>query len=207
MSATVFTKADAEKAKLPILEGNKGKQAVHDVVIAMRANRRSGTACTKTKREVAFTGAKPWRQKGTGRARAGYASSPVWDGGGVAHGPKPRDYSKNINKKVRKLAFTKALSERILEGDVLVTADFSIPSAKTKDFVAKVASFTDAEDRVLVISKSFDEKTLLAGRNVKPTLLMNAREVNTEHLLRFKKIVITQDSLAELVERTAAASN
>lgn len=202
MSAKIFTKADAEQANLPIIEGTKGLQAVHNVVVAMAAARRSGTASAKTKRYVNLSGAKPWRQKGTGRARAGYASSVVWTGGGVVHGPHPRDYDKGVNKKVRKLAFTKALSERILGGDVLITPDFTVPSAKTKDFVAKVASFTEAEDRVLVIAGSFDDKTILAGRNVKPTLMMNAKEVNTEHLLRYRKIIVTQDALAALAERT-----
>jgi large subunit ribosomal protein L4 len=206
MSAKVLTKADAEAAKLPIIEGDKGKQAVHDVVVAIQAARRMGTACTKTKREVNLTGAKPWRQKGTGRARAGYASSVVWDGGGVVFGPKPRDYSKNVNKKVRKLAFTKALSERVLAGDVFVAPDFSVPSAKTKDFVAAVTSIYGDDDRVLVIGKGFDEKTLLAGRNVKPTLLASSREVNVEQLLRFKKIIVTEAALADLAERTAAPS-
>ena len=121
MSATVLTIADAKKANISIIENGRGTQAVHDVVVALRANRRSGTASTKTKAEVRGSGKKPWRQKGTGRARAGYASSPVWTGGGVVFGPKPRDYSKKVSKRVRKLAFLKALSARILGGDVLVT--------------------------------------------------------------------------------------
>jgi len=202
MSATIFTKADAEKANLPIIEGYKGRQAVKDVVVAMQAARRSGTASAKTKRHVNLTGAKPWRQKGTGRARAGYASSVVWTGGGVVHGPHPRDYDKVVTKKTRKLAFTKALSERILGGDVFITPEFSVTSGKTKDFVAKVSSYYAEDDRILIIAAAFDDKTLLAGRNVKPTLLMNTKEVNTEHLLRYKKIIVTQDAIASLVERT-----
>lgn len=202
MSATIFTKADAEKANLPIIEGRKGLQAVKDVVVAIQAARRSGTASAKTKRYVNLSGSKPWRQKGTGRARAGYASSVVWTGGGVVHGPHPRDYSKGVNKKTRRLAFTKALSERILGGDVFITPDFSITTGKTKDFVAKIATFSGDEDRVLVISTTFDDQTILAGRNVKPTLLMSSQEVNTEHLLRYKKIILTQDAVASLVGRT-----
>ena len=90
MSATVLTIAAAKEAKIDVIENGRGTQAVHDVVVAMRANRRSGSANTKTKAEVAYSGKKPWRQKGTGRARAGYASSPVWSGGGVVFGPKPQ---------------------------------------------------------------------------------------------------------------------
>jgi large subunit ribosomal protein L4 len=115
MSAKVLTADDAKKANIVIIENGKGTQAVHDVVTALRANRRTGSANTKTKAEVNLSGAKPWRQKGTGRARAGYKSSPIWRGGGVVFGPKPRDYSKKTPKSVRKLALRKALSARILK--------------------------------------------------------------------------------------------
>ena len=112
MSATVLTIAAAKEAKIDVIENGRGTQALHDVVVALRANRRSGSANTKTKAEVAYSGKKPWRQKGTGRARAGYASSPVWSGGGVVFGPKPRDYSKKVPKSVRRLALLKALSSQ-----------------------------------------------------------------------------------------------
>src|SRR5882757_8997941 len=108
MSAKVLTKAAAKEAKIDIIEDGRGTQAVHDVVTAMRAARRSGTASVKTKATVDMSGAKPWRQKGTGRARAGYASSPVWRGGGVVFGPHPRDYSKKTPRKVKQLALKKA---------------------------------------------------------------------------------------------------
>src|SRR3979411_752960 len=116
MSAKVLTKAAAKEAKIDMIEGGRGTQAVHDVVVAMRAARRSGSANTKTKAEVDMSGSKPWRQKGTGRARAGYVSSPIWRGGGVVFGPKPRDFSKKVSKTLRRLAFRKALSERIAAG-------------------------------------------------------------------------------------------
>src|SRR6476659_4774539 len=111
MSATVLTLDAAKKANVAVIENGKGTQAVHDVVVAMRAARRSGTANTKSKADVNLSGAKPWRQKGTGRARAGYKSSPVWVGGGVVFGPKPRDYSKKLSKSYKRLALRKALSE------------------------------------------------------------------------------------------------
>src|SRR6201996_1436230 len=138
MAAKVL-KADAAKnAKIALIEGGRGTQAVHDVVVAMRAARRSGSANTKTKAEVNLSGAKPWRQKGTGRARAGYKSSPVWRGGGGVFGPKPRDYSKKISKSVRRLAFQKALSERIHAGDVLTVENFNVKEPKTKAFVGLI---------------------------------------------------------------------
>src|SRR5512136_3263479 len=96
---------------LPLIENHKGAQAVHDVVTAYRANQRMGTACTKTMGEVAGTGKKPWRQKGTGRARAGSFQSPLWRGGGVVFGPKPRDFGKKISRSTRQVALRKALSE------------------------------------------------------------------------------------------------
>jgi large subunit ribosomal protein L4 len=168
----------------------------------MRAARRSGTACTKTKAEVALSGAKPWRQKGTGRARAGYKSSPVWVGGGVVFGPKPRDYSKKVTRGVRRLAFSKALSSRIIAGDVLVADSFVVAEPKTKKFLAALQAVT-AESKVLIISSDFDDNTKLAARNVQPALLMTASEVNTEQLLKFKKIVITQGAMEQLAARTS----
>src|SRR5213596_434793 len=126
MSAKVLTKAAAKEAKMALVEGGRGTQAVHDVVVAMRAARRSGSANTKSKADVNLSGAKPWRQKGTGRARAGYKSSVIWRGGGVVFGPKPRDYSKKTSKTLRRLAFRKALSERINSGAVLTIDAFAL---------------------------------------------------------------------------------
>ncbi|HEV2045472.1 MAG TPA: 50S ribosomal protein L4 [Chthoniobacterales bacterium] len=200
MSAKVLTKAAAKEAKIDIIEDGHGTQAVHDVVVASRAARRSGTANTKTKAEVDMSGAKPWRQKGTGRARAGYVSSPIWRGGGVVFGPKPRDYSKKVSKSVRRLAFQKALSERIKAGDVLTIDKFVVPELKTKSFISMLRKATDAE-KVLLISESFDETTRKSARNVKPVKLTTASDVNTEQLLRFQKILVTQAALERLAER------
>jgi large subunit ribosomal protein L4 len=176
---------------------------VHDVVVALRANRRSGTACVKTKATVNLSGAKPWRQKGTGRARAGYKSSPVWVGGGVVFGPHPRDYSKKVAKSVKKLALRKALSERIKDGDVIVVETFAVTEAKTKSFIAALSAITD-EPKTLIVSAVFDKNTYLAARNVQPTLLATASDVNTEQLLDFRKIILTNDALAQISERIAA---
>src|SRR5436189_5601528 len=190
MSAKVLTKTAAKEAKIDIIEDGRGTQAVHSVIVAMRAARRSGSANTKTKAEVDLSGAKPWRQKGTGRARAGYKSSPIWRGGGVAFGPKPRDYSKKISKSVRRLAFRKALSERINAGDVLTIDKFVVPEFKTKSFVDLLRNQTDA-GKVLIVSDSFDEKTFRSARNVKRAVLAQASDVNTEQLLAFEKILVT----------------
>jgi large subunit ribosomal protein L4 len=205
MSAKVLTKAAAKEAKIEMIEGGRGTQAVHETVVAMRAARRSGSANTKTKAEVDLSGAKPWRQKGTGRARAGYKSSPLWRGGGVVFGPKPRDYSKKISKSVRRLAFQKALSERIIAGDVLTIDKFAVGEVKTKAFVSMVKKATDAP-KVLVISDVFDEKTYKSARNVKSVTLAMASDVNTEQLLAFNKILITPKALEKLAERASSHS-
>ncbi|MGI9115895.1 MAG: 50S ribosomal protein L4 [Chthoniobacterales bacterium] len=201
MAAKVLTREAAVEAKIALIDGGRGSQAVHDTVVAMRAARRSGSANTKTKAEVNLSGAKPWRQKGTGRARAGYKSSPIWRGGGVVFGPKPRDYSKKVSKSVRRLAFQKALSERIAAGDVLTVGDFVVKELKTKAFVSLLKKQTDAR-RVLVVSDGFDENTYRSARNVKPVQLVTANEVNTEQLLAFEKILVTDTALTSLAART-----
>ena len=122
------------EVKFALIEDGRGTQAVHDAVVAYRAAQRMGTACTKNVGDVAGTNKKPWKQKGTGRARAGSFASPLWRGGGVVFGPKPRDFSKKVNTKTRQLALRKALSERLKAGDVVVVNDFKLGSAKKAAF-------------------------------------------------------------------------
>ncbi len=200
MSAKVLTAKAAKEVRIELIENGRGTQALHDAVVAMRAARRSGSANTKTKAEVDLSGAKPWRQKGTGRARAGYKSSPLWRGGGVVFGPKPRDYSKKVSKSTRRLAFQKALSERINAGDVLTVDKLAVTEVKTKSFVSMVKKATDAR-KVLLISDSFDDSTHKSARNVKSVSLATASDVNTEQLLAFHKILVTPQALEKLAER------
>jgi len=202
MSATVLSVEAAQAANIEIIQNRKYTQALHDTIVALRAGRRSGSANTKTKAEVNLSGAKPWRQKGTGRARAGYKSSPVWVGGGVVFGPKPRDYSKKVNRKVSKLALRKAFSERVNGGDVLVVPGFQVTEGKTKKFVSLLQSITP-ETSTLVVSTEFDAPTILAGRNLAGSRLATALEVNSEDLLRYRKIVVTNDALPVLAKRMA----
>src|SRR5882672_7769284 len=128
------------EVKFPLIEDGKGTQAVHDVVVAYQANQRMGTACTKNVGEVAGTNKKPWRQKGTGRARAGSFASPLWRGGGVVFGPKPRDFAKKASHKTKQLALRKALSERLRAGDVVLVEDLKLESPKTKDFLSLLSA-------------------------------------------------------------------
>src|SRR5271170_423371 len=144
------------EVKFPLVEGGKGTQAVHDTVVAHQAAQRSGTASTKTVGEVAGTNKKPWRQKGTGRARAGSFRSPLWAGGGVTFGPKPRDFSKKVSKKTRSLALRKALSERLKAGDVVVVDDLKLASAKTKQFTGLISAL-ELTGTTLVVSSEIDK--------------------------------------------------
>ena len=204
MSATVLTADAARDAKIDIIANGKGTQAVHDAVVAMRANRRSGTASTKTKATVSGSGKKPYRQKGTGRARAGYMSSPVRVGGGVVFGPHPRSYAKKVSKTVRRLAFRKALSARIIAGDVSVIGTFAVTELKTKAFLKLVGENVQDAKKVLIVGDQFDETTYKAGRNVKAVQMTTADGVNTEDLLRYNKILITKEALSLIAERTGA---
>jgi large subunit ribosomal protein L4 len=202
MSATVLSVEAAKAADIEIIQNRKYTQALHDTIVALRAGRRSGSANTKTKAEVNLSGAKPWRQKGTGRARAGYKASPVWVGGGVVFGPKPRDYSKKVNRKVSKLALRKAFSERVNGGDVLVVPSFQVAEPKTKKFLSLLQSITP-EASTLVVSTEFDASTILSGRNLPGARLATALEVNSEDLLRYRKVVVTNDALPVLAKRMA----
>jgi len=201
--ATTFTIAAAKSANLRLVEEEgKGLQALHDTIVAYRANRRQGNANTKSRAEVAGSGKKLWKQKGTGRARMGSARSPIWSGGGVVWGPKTRDWSIQVPKKVKSLAFRTALTSRINAEDVINVESFAVADGKTKSFISQVAALTDAT-KVLVIASSFDELTFRAARNVQSVLLMSAAEVNAEHLLAYDKIVIVSDALETLARRTA----
>lgn len=201
--ATPFTFDSAASANIvTVQEKGKGNQAVHDLIVAYRANRRQGTACAKTRGEVSGTNRKMYKQKGTGNARHGTKKAPIFVGGGVVFGPRPRDYSKHVDKKVRKLALRKVLGERIAEGSVHSVSSFAVDSGKTKDFVAAVAQLTDAK-KVLIVAAGFSDATFLAGRNVSPVLLMSAAQVNIEELLHADAIILVDDALETLAARTA----
>src|SRR5512134_3874025 len=171
------------EVKFQLIEKGKGTQAVHDTVVAYRAAQRMGTACTKTMGEVAGTGKKPWRQKGTGRARAGSFQSPLWRGGGVTFGPKPRDYTKKVNAKTRQLALLKAMSERLKAGDVILVDDLKFAAPKTKEFVSALKLLGLAENTVLLVSSGEDKNLMLSARNVPDVTLTTGAALNTYQVL------------------------
>jgi large subunit ribosomal protein L4 len=175
-------------------------QVIHDTITAYRAAQRSGTANTKTIAEVNGTGKKQWRQKGTGNARAGLKQSPIWRKGGVVFGPKPRDYSKDLPKHVRKLAFEQALSTRIQDGDVVVVDSLDVKNPKTQEFVGILKNLK-VEGTTLLIHDAPSKNLRLASRNVAwlDTALSNS--VNTYQLLNCDKIVLTRAALETLATR------
>ena len=192
-----------------IVKGSKGNQAVHDVVVAYTAAQRSGTAKTKDRGEVSGTGKKPWRQKGTGRARTGSRRTNIFAGGGVVHGPHPRDYSKKVNTKTRQLALRKALSERMTDGEVVVVDSLKLESLKTKDLHAQIEALapkgtvllvTGEADRNLSLDEKVD-KLALAARNIPLVQLVEAEGLNTYEVLKPDVIIISKSGLEKVAAR------
>ena len=179
---------------------DKGEQAVKDVVVAFRNAYRAGTASTLSKGEVAGSNKKPWRQKGTGRARAGFRQSPVWRGGGVAFGPKPRDYSQKINRKVQQLAFTRALSEKIAGGQTLVIDAIDLAEPKTK-LLKELLAKLGVDRSVLIVLDQHEEKVMLAARNLQKVEVVSAAEVDVYSLLLYRTLVATKAGFAALTAR------
>jgi large subunit ribosomal protein L4 len=187
---------------MELIENGRGTEAVHQTVVAYNAAQRMGTACTKNVGEVAGTNKKPWRQKGTGRARAGSFQSPLWRGGGVVFGPKPRDYNKKVNRTTRELALRKALSERLKAGDVLIVDDLKLPSAKTRDFLV-VLNALQVEGTALIVAHGADKNLQLASRNVSRVELTTGDSVNTYQVLRSGKLVFTRGAFEQVEKRLA----
>ena len=190
------------EVKFPLIEDGKGTQAVHDAVVAYLANRRMGTACTKNVGEVAGTNRKPWRQKGTGRARAGSFQSPLWRGGGVVFGPKPRDFRKKVSKATRQLALRKALSERLKSGDVVVVEELNLPAPKTRELVGRLNALK-LEGSTLVVAPAQDKNLALASRNLPRVGLATSDSLNTYQVLRFDKLLFTRSAFEQIEQRLA----
>ena len=190
------------EVKFPLVENGKGTQAVHDAVVAYKAAQRMGTACTKNVGEVAGTNKKPWRQKGTGRARAGSFQSPLWRGGGVVFGPKPRDFGKKVSRKTKQLALRKALSERLRAGDVLVLDDLKLASPKTKEFLGVLAAL-ELKGSTLIIGQASDKNLMLASRNVPHISLATGNSLSTYDVLRPNKLVFTKGAFEQVEARLA----
>lgn len=186
--------------QFPIIKDGRGTQAVCDVVAAYSAAQRSGTACTKTVAEVAGSGRKPWKQKGTGRARAGHVRSPIWRGGGVAFGPKPRSFVKRVSKKTRRLALRKALGERIQTGEVILVDAliFEKPSTKACLSLCKLLGLSGT---TLFVSESINANFVLSTRNIPDVETTLSATLNTYEVLRFDHIVFSRKAFEMIEER------
>jgi large subunit ribosomal protein L4 len=172
---------------------------LHEVVCMQRANRRSGNACTKTRGQVSGGGAKPWRQKGTGRARAGSRTSPVWRGGGTVFGPKPRDYSYTMPKKVKRLALKMAITARKQEGNLVILDKFELPEIKTKEFIKVMNNFQF--ENCLIVTDEIDNNVDLSSRNAVGFKVLPVAGLNVYDILKYSKLMLLQSSLPIIEER------
>ncbi len=180
--------------------------ALYQAIMAHMANRRKGLAATKTRGEVSGGGKKPWKQKGTGRARVGSIRSPLWRHGGVVFGPHPRDFSVTLPQSIRDLAFRSALQAKIKEGSLLVLESFSLANAQTKAAAAifknlKVASRFTKTKSILFLVEKIDENMKRAVRNISFLHCNLVRNTNAYEVLASRKVIVTKDSLDELIKR------
>ena len=175
------------------------EHVLHLAVVQYLANQRQGTQSTKTRAEVRGGGRKPYRQKGTGRARQGSIRSPQWVGGGVVFAPKPRDYSFKLNKKVKRLALQSALSTKVAEGKIIVLDELTLAAAKTKEMV-KVLNALNVDAKALVVTAEVDENVIKSARNIEGVTPVAAASVNVYDLLAHNKLIITKDAIAKVEE-------
>jgi large subunit ribosomal protein L4 len=170
---------------------------IHEAVRSYQANRRQGTSATKTRGDVSGAGRKLWRQKGTGRARIASLRSPLWKGGGSAHGPQPRDWSYNLPKKMRKRAMCSAISERLREGNLVIVSEWKFDSPKTREFINTLGSLK-LGGKTLIVDSLKNTNLMLASRNVQTTKVVNSYGLNIYDLVNHQKVVLTPKTVEEL---------
>ena len=178
------------------IEANK--EAMHTMVVNYLANQRQGTQSTKTRTEVRGGGRKPWRQKGTGRARQGSIRAPQWTGGGVALGPKPRSYRFTVNKKLRRLAFKSALSTKVAENEIIVIDELKLDSFKTKEMAAILKAFE--ADNALVVTADKDVNVVRSAANIPGIKTSMATNLNVYDVLKYNKFIVTKDAVSKIEE-------
>lgn len=195
---------DAQSA-LEVSETTFGREfneaLVHQVVVAYAANARQGTRAQKTRAEVTGTGKKPWRQKGTGRARAGTAKSPIWRSGGVTFAAKPQDHGQKVNKKMYRAALRSILSELVRQERLIVVEKFAVEAPKTKELVAKLKEL-DLSD-VLIVTGEVDENLFLASRNLYKIDARDVDAIDPVSLIAFDKVLMTADAVKQIEEKLA----
>jgi large subunit ribosomal protein L4 len=186
---------------IPQFEGEKGLQALKQVILSVQANKRQGTVSTKTRSTVNGTGKKPFRQKGTGSARQGTRMAPQHYHGSVAHGPQPRDFSQHINKKMRKVALSRALFDRAIDGEVAVIEKWEVKDRKTRLFDELVGKIAPA-GKVLILDDSWSDQNVLAARNIQRIAINEASDVNAYDLSRYDLVIVSEKGLERLLART-----
>ena len=174
------------------------ESAVHQVVVAQLANKRQGTQSAKTRAEVRGGGIKPWRQKGTGRARQGSIRAPQWIKGGIVFAPKPRDYRMSVPKSMRKVAMVSALSSKVADNELVVLDELKFDSIKTKQMVAVLNALE--LNKTLVITAESDENVFKSARNIQGVCVMPVNNINVYDLLKYNKVVMTKDAVLKIVE-------
>lgn len=210
MKLKVFT-ADGAKSEekefsnFPQFEGDKGVAAVRQVVIAHQANKRQGNASTKTRAEVAGSGKKLFRQKGSGTARQGSRRVPHQRHGGIAHGPKPRDFSQKINRKMKSLAFKRALFDRAVEGGLSVIEAIDVKEPKTKLFNQVLTAVLPERGKVLIVDDQFENNAALAARNIEGVSLTEAGDLSTLDVVRYRHIIVSSKGIETIISRANGA--
>lgn len=174
------------------------KSVLHQVVVAHLANCRQGTQSAKTRSEVRGGGKKPWRQKGSGRARQGSTRSPQWRHGGVVFAPKPRDYSQQVNKKVKRIAMKSALSSKVVDSEIVVFDEWKLEAAKTKEMI-KVLNAVEVKKALIVLADA-DETVIRAGANIPNVATTLVSTLSVYDILKYDKLILTKDSVAKIEE-------
>jgi len=182
-----------------VFSGEVNEAILHQVIRMYEANQRQGTADTKTRSEVRGGGKKPWKQKGTGRARAGTSRSPLWRGGGKIFGPHPRDYSYSVPKSVKRLALIASLNAKVNDNDMIVLEDLKLEKPKTKEFAAMLGRIK-AQQKPMIVLESKDQAVVRASRNIGNLLLRDYKALNAYEILKQKKVVITHKALEALTK-------
>ena len=187
--------------ELKVAKEENAEHIVHRALVRQLNNARQGTASSKTRAEVRGGGRKPWRQKGTGRARAGSIRSPLWRGGGVIFGPKPRDYSTKMNRKERRLALRTAFSARVEDLIAIENFDAEFDRPKTKDFIAALGRWgVGTDEKVLLILKEVSDNVNLSTRNIAKVKMIKATNLNVVDILHANKIIVSKDALEQIQE-------
>ncbi|MEX0332771.1 MAG: 50S ribosomal protein L4 [Puniceicoccaceae bacterium] len=185
---------------IPEFEGEKGLQALKQVILSVQANKRQGTVSTKTRTTVHGTGKKPFRQKGTGSARQGTRVAPQHYHGSVAHGPQPRDFSQRINKKMRKVALSRALFDRAIDGEVAVIEKWEVKDRKTRLFDELLGKIAPA-GKVLIVDDSWSDQNVLAARNIRRISINEASDINAYDLSLYDQVILSEKGLERLLTR------